>query len=323
MYKNLVFSGGGINCLCYIGVLKYIEENGIRSHIERTIGSSGGALFLLTIILGYSFKDVHQIILGLDITLIRDITTDSILSFFDTYGFDTGNRLEHLIKLLIGKKVEKSDITFSELYKIIPIEFTVTGLCMNTQETEYFNYKTTPDMPVYVAVRISCSIPFIYNMVTYNGKNYIDGGMMDNYPIDYFDGDICNTLGFCIRSGPESCQINGLDEFIYSIITSLNRKLEKNNLKRYAQSSILIRSGLGMTQFSLSETLKKECVQNGYDTTKEFFEKKIIQDIVYGIVDDVIEISQKKDDWVALECQHCQYTGCKITQSECNCTISV
>lgn len=317
MYENLVFSGGGINCLCYIGVLQYIEEHLLRQHLKRAIGSSGGSLFLLTLILDYSFHDILHILLGLDITLIRDITTESVFSFFETYGLDTGNKLEHLIKLLILKKVDKADITFEELYKIIPIEFTVTGFCLNTQETEYFNYHTSPDMPVYLAVRISCSIPFIYNVVRYQNKSYIDGGMMDNYPIDFFASDINKTIGFCIHTNSDPRSINGLDDFVYNIMTSITIKMQKLNIQKYASHSVLIHSEIPLTKFDLSDNIKKKCVQNGYKKACEYFDAQIIEDILDSIITRVIEQHHSEECECCPNCNFCQFQVKNVKSTNC------
>ncbi len=51
MYKNLIFSGGGVRCFAYIGVLKYFEEQDLKYKFS-TMCLNGGApelppLFLL------------------------------------------------------------------------------------------------------------------------------------------------------------------------------------------------------------------------------------------------------------------------------------
>ena len=44
MIENLVFSGGGLKCICYIGVLKYLEEVNLKN-IKEVVATSGGAIF--------------------------------------------------------------------------------------------------------------------------------------------------------------------------------------------------------------------------------------------------------------------------------------
>ncbi|XP_069109430.1 uncharacterized protein [Argopecten irradians] len=59
---------------------------------------------------------------------------------------------------------------------------------------EYCHPKTTPDMPVRLAVRMSMAIPGLFQIVTHrpafhlSQDIYIDGGTLCNYPIHCFDG---------------------------------------------------------------------------------------------------------------------------------------
>ena len=62
---TLVFSGGGIKCLCLLGSLKYLIENDIikedLSTINTIICVSGGLIHILPLILGYTIDEVLQI----------------------------------------------------------------------------------------------------------------------------------------------------------------------------------------------------------------------------------------------------------------------
>ena len=39
MITNLVFSGGGVKCISYIGLLKYFEENNMMKDIKNIAGN--------------------------------------------------------------------------------------------------------------------------------------------------------------------------------------------------------------------------------------------------------------------------------------------
>eukprot|EP00058_Branchiostoma_floridae_P005975 XP_002591463.1 hypothetical protein BRAFLDRAFT_119265 [Branchiostoma floridae] len=57
---------------------------------------------------------------------------------------------------------------------------------------EYCHVKTTPDMPIRIAIRMSMSIPGFFQPVKYtkNGREclFVDGGICCNYPIHSYDG---------------------------------------------------------------------------------------------------------------------------------------
>jgi NTE family protein len=62
-----------------------------------------------------------------------------------------------------------------------------TGTNYTDQKLEFFDYHKTPDLPIDLAVRISMSLPWFFKSVKYNGKVYMDGGCLNNYPMVIFD----------------------------------------------------------------------------------------------------------------------------------------
>ena len=294
MFSNLVFSGGGTKCVSYIGVLKYFEEIDYFKNIKKIAATSGGTLFSLILVLGYNYNDIKNLVLGLQFNTIQDITTDNLLYFFENYGIDTGKKLEYLIKLLFKKKKYNENITFLELYNYTNIEFTITGTCLNNRTTEYFNYINTPNMKVYLAIRISCSIPIIFNCVKHNNLIYVDGGLLDNYPIEYFKDDIDSTLGFSIKSKKKAnSNINSLDKYIFNIIFSITNKLNSKILNKYKKNTVIINSEYDSINFNISELQKKTAIENGYKSIKKFFLYKMIE----REVKDIINLIIKKIDY--------------------------
>ncbi|KAL8586395.1 hypothetical protein ACOMHN_023010 [Nucella lapillus] len=99
----------------------------------------------------------------------------------------TGSRLE--------KKTGNPDITFQQLYHKTGRELCIVVTNLSQMSAEYCHPKTTPDMPIRLAVRMSLSFPVMFSAVKSAAtKNYgkhdvfVDGGVLSNYPIDCFDG---------------------------------------------------------------------------------------------------------------------------------------
>jgi NTE family protein len=44
MYRNLVFKGGGVRGIAYMGAFEVLEELGVLKNIERVAGTSSGAI---------------------------------------------------------------------------------------------------------------------------------------------------------------------------------------------------------------------------------------------------------------------------------------
>ena len=275
MIENLVFSGGGVKCITYVGVLKYLEEHNILKNIKNISATSGGAIFALVAVLGYSYEDLCSLIIGLNFDDLRDISSENIFQFFNNFGIDTGNKLELLVKLLIKKKFKRDDITFTDLYNKFKINLTITGTCLDTKTTEYFNYLNTPEMKVSQAIRISFSIPIVYNRVTYNEKTYIDGGILNNYPIELFNNDIDKTLGFYITGDTRETSIQSIDAYMLNILIALARKIETQVVNKYITKTIKVTCSFNTIDFNLSSTQKQEAINIGYKLTKNYFDTVI------------------------------------------------
>lgn len=273
MYTNLVFAGGGVKCITYIGILKYMEENKQKFNIKKIACSSGGSLFALTYSLGYNYNDLRNLVVGLDFNQIRDINTDNIFNFIGNYGLDTGNKMEQLIKIIIKKKTNNENLTFSEFYEKYKIDLIISGTCINTIDTEYFSYKTHPNMPIYKAIRISCSIPFYYNNVEYDGKIYIDGGITNNYPINIFNDELNNTLGFYPKNNKSSNQdnLNEIENYITNFIYCVLKKYEMPY--EHKKQTILIDCDFTFIDFGISNQKKKDAIDSGYKSIIEYFSK--------------------------------------------------
>ncbi len=123
------------------------------------------------------------------------------------------------------------------LHQLDPTKFKnlhITGT--NEQgELEIFSNETEPDMPVALAVRISASLPGVFDPVMYKGKKYIDGGAANNLPVNiFYDKNEVYQPGELTTIGV-SCE-NRLDitekqftnpSFMEKIVTFLSDKIKK------------------------------------------------------------------------------------------------
>lgn len=70
-FKNLVFKGGGIRGIAYLGALDVINEKGILEQVENVAGASAGAITALLVSLGYSFEEIKNRAKALDYKKIQ------------------------------------------------------------------------------------------------------------------------------------------------------------------------------------------------------------------------------------------------------------
>lgn len=194
-FKNLVFEGGGVKGIAYVGAIKVLEEKGILPNIERVGGTSAGAINAVLVGLGYTSAQTMNIMNKLDFKkfmdddfgVLRDV--DRLLNEF---GWHKGAFFRKWISKLIKKRTGNPDATFAEVQQQKKAkgfrDMYFIGANISTHFAEVFSHEHTPRMCIADAVRISMSIPlFFASHRSPRGDVYVDGGLLDNYPVKLFD----------------------------------------------------------------------------------------------------------------------------------------
>lgn len=234
-YQNLALEGAGIRGLAYSGALKVLEERGIIKNIERVAGTSSGAAIGMMICVGYTSHEIDSVFQSLEIEHFNDGKNifGIIRRVKKEYGIFRGDKYEKWLSCLIKYKMGSANITFSELHELRKNnpalkDLYCTGTNITQQRLQIFSWQQTPNMLLKCAVHISGCIPVYFKPVAIDSlwnkvpvkKNkgkfdiYVDGGMINNFPINMFDT--------CLNGGnPFDC-----DNVKYNMQT-LGLKLER------------------------------------------------------------------------------------------------
>lgn len=187
IYKTgLVLSGGGTRGFAHLGVIAALFEKGIRPDIIS--GTSAGAI-------------VGAFIAG-------GKTPEEILQIFKKGRFFKYTKLhlpiDGLLKLDGLKEVVQKEIPAKNI-EDLEIPFFVAVSNLNKGTIEYKNKG-----PLGETVLASSSIPILFSPVMLNGDSYVDGGLMDNIPVEPIK--------------------NCCERIIVSNISPINPKAEMKNL---------------------------------------------------------------------------------------------
>ncbi len=80
-FKNLVFEGGGVKGIAYVGAMEVLGENGVLENIQRVGGTSAGAINTLLLGLNYSLDETKQILSDLDFRSFLDDSWGMVRDF--------------------------------------------------------------------------------------------------------------------------------------------------------------------------------------------------------------------------------------------------
>ena len=208
-YKNLVLEGGGIRGIAFTGALKVLEDKQVLPQIEKVAGTSVGAIVGALISVGYSSGELRDIMFDLKVQTFNDgegFFIGGQKRLRNHYGWYKGDELENWMGELIRRKTGNSDLSFQQLHDMRMQnssykDLYVTSTNLTLQRAETFCHTTMPDMKIKTAVRISASVPLYFsatfldntgNIVKHpalskNHQVYVDGGILQNYPIEMFD----------------------------------------------------------------------------------------------------------------------------------------
>lgn len=189
---GLVLSGGGAKGLAHIGALKVIEEAGIK--LDYIGGTSMGAIIGALYASGYSATELDSMFRATDFGgLIQDNLPRSAKSFYEKEdserytltlpfnnfkvsvppGYSGGQNIYNLLVRLLYHVKDVND--FSSL----PIPFVCVATDIETGKEVVLNSGYLPE-----AIMASGTLPSLFEPTSIDGKVLIDGGVINNYPID-------------------------------------------------------------------------------------------------------------------------------------------
>ncbi|KJS81928.1 MAG: hypothetical protein JM58_16030 [Peptococcaceae bacterium BICA1-8] len=190
MNWGLCLSGGGVRGGAHIGVLKVLEENGLKP--DYITGTSAGAIVSSLYSFGYSAKTIEEIISSLELKKYIDLDINGILdalkdlvvtSNTNLTGLVNGHALEDLFKELFSDKfiyqaqiplgIIAVDINTAEVFKFTSHPIQADG-----------NFVNITDCKVHEAIRASIAIPGYFKPKIFREHLLVDGGIRDNLPLD-------------------------------------------------------------------------------------------------------------------------------------------
>ena len=279
--NKLVLSGGGYKGCIYVGMWKYLEENGINKQIKTMAGTSIGALICTLISIGYSYTELEEAMIQFDYKKYQHIDLDCL---FEKFGIDSFQGIEKLIELLFLKKEIPPNITLDCLYEKTKIHLIITAVCLNTQQTVFFDYHRTPEMQLMIALKASMALPYLFASVNHKKLTYIDGGVLDNFPIDFFTDDHSSIFGIDLHTPPNSSvkEILTIDQYSLQLMSCVyNAYTTVSHLNQTDDAHIITISipKFKTFDFNLLDEDKKYLYEVGYEKTKTYFETNLPQKI--------------------------------------------
>lgn len=155
---GLVLGGGGARGMAHIGVLKVLEEAGLRP--DFVAGTSAGSLIGALHCCGCTWRRLHELARSTDWGDLVAITVPRM-------GLINTSKLARLVdRLTGGRSIEE-----------LPIPFRAVAVDITRGQEVVLDHG-----PVSRAVQASSAIPGIFEPVRWEGLLLVDGGLLANVP---------------------------------------------------------------------------------------------------------------------------------------------
>lgn len=198
---NLIFEGGSIKGIAYLGAFKELLKQGLDfSKLQRIGGTSAGAITAVLLSIGCTVEELEKNLKSINFKDFLDEKSgnvrDALLNVKDSYlegdylrlildvldpnleigssrvsfsdGLFDGDVIRKWIEDKLFEKTGYKHLTFAELHSLkeqYPGKYKdlyVVGINADTGYAQTFSYEDTPNVIISDAVRISMSIPFVY-----------------------------------------------------------------------------------------------------------------------------------------------------------------
>ena len=238
---GIALSGGGARGVAHLGILKALKEFGVKP--DMLSGSSAGAMVAAFYASGYSDEE------------IMEITTSS--RFFSLAHFH------------IGKTGVFDMGGFEEIYHqhfpqnsfealSIPVHIAATDIVRG--ESKYYS---TGDL-AKIIMASSC-VPTVFEPVEYEGNLLLDGGILNNLPIEPLVGQCDVLIGIHVNSmstEPDSISMKNLPDRTFHLAISQREGSKAKQCRLFIEPT-------NMSQFGMFEINQaKEIYDYAYNYAK-------------------------------------------------------
>lgn len=279
MKLGIALSGGGIRGIAHAGVLKALEDNGIK--VDIIGGTSSGSMIAMLYASGYSPYQIYRLFKKYSKDIAKINTRPIIKSYMlnkkiTLKGLKTGNSVETVFDEVINKQ---------GIYKMKDIKMPVvipTVDLMNCKEYIFTNNppedkdKYITDISVGKAIRASSSFTAVFSPCEYKEHAFIDGGALDNIPIEEVKKQGADIVIGVKFNSDEITEESNIMDMTMKTIDIMGEKISENNLKQanYILNVYTDKTGL------LDVDKLDSCYKYGYNAVIENLDK--IKEVIDG-----------------------------------------
>lgn len=186
--STLVVTGGGMKAFYLLGALSKLHDAGRLRNVRRFAGTSAGAL--ISALLALEYSPIEILARALRLQSLNNMRVKSMVEFVFN-AFESGrSTFDDIMELMCAMMEERgvdrntSFAQFKQVSKGRDLMVVASRVAQYNVEEKVFSAALTPNVSIYMAVRMSCSFPLLTDPVIYDGSVYLDGCIVNNFPVN-------------------------------------------------------------------------------------------------------------------------------------------
>jgi len=228
-------------------------------------------------ILNYSYEEIKSFLSEhlVDSPVLK-LTLWNVPKCFSKYGIDDGKNVIEFVEKILEFKGFSKNASFIEITKQTGKNLIVAATNLTCKKLEYLSVDNYPEMMIKTAIRMSTSIPILYQPVKYYDEIFVDSLIYNNFPIDVFSKMNRQTFGLNVLMKPK--KITNLMSFFGTIIHCMINNItvvlnsEQTNVCNIVLDDVFVNFNLQSFKFEVTEGLIDKYVQVGYEKMSSFLQ---------------------------------------------------
>ncbi len=187
---GLALGGGGARGSFQIGVIKALKEVGLMEQINVVSGTSIGAIHALMVMAGISYERMYELWTTIDKSVI--FGTESRFKKDKLGLFSIQDLYDTFARAVTLEEVRQSKMKGFATAAKINKNSLIDQILINRMEKVVFDLNRLDDP--HQAVLASASIPIVFGPDEIEDNHYVDGGALDNVPIQPLIEQGCDII---------------------------------------------------------------------------------------------------------------------------------
>ena len=280
----VIFGGGGIRGVSYVGAYKALLENNIK--ITGYAGSSIGSVFATLCAVGYNLEEIKKFFCSISIEFFKDIN----FNFGNQIALSKGELLLEWMRDKVEKQFYKNAYKKGQMppvkFKDIKEDLIIYSTDLTNNKYHEFSKECTPEAEIALAVRASVSMPGLFKPLDINDNMIVDGDLAKSWPLWRLSKTLSNKkeriLEFRLEDTRNKREINTALDYLNAVYNTISGFATDYIIDLYGEKDKfdyikIDTDNISVMDFMIPDSKKNEMIETGYNTTNNYFKNILPQ----------------------------------------------